>query len=179
MNIKNGLIIIANTEVWVSKFTVSTKICIFFWTFDSLKNPEKNNVWLSSQTNIDNNNNQHIRMISEGSCYSEDWSNGCWKSSFSIKAINLIKKITHFKITIIFHNTAVFWLNKCTYGELFFEIPWRTMWIPCSSLYHGTATALFISDRTWRAFILVGTVITTFSFSRYNIWLMGHPQTAH
>ncbi len=23
--------------------------------------------------------NQHIGMISEGSCYTEDWSNGCWK----------------------------------------------------------------------------------------------------
>ncbi len=27
--------------------------------------------------------NQHIRMISEGSCDTEDWSNGSWKFSFA------------------------------------------------------------------------------------------------
>ncbi len=29
--------------------------------------------------------NQHIRMISEGSCDTEDWSNDCWKFSFVIR----------------------------------------------------------------------------------------------
>ncbi len=28
--------------------------------------------------------NKHIRMISKGSCDTEDWSDGCWKSSFAI-----------------------------------------------------------------------------------------------
>ncbi len=31
-------------------------------------------------------------MISEGSCDSEDWSNGCWKFSFAITEINYILK---------------------------------------------------------------------------------------
>ncbi len=34
--------------------------------------------------------NQHIRMISEGSCDTEDWSNGYWKFSLSISGINYI-----------------------------------------------------------------------------------------
>ncbi len=36
--------------------------------------------------------NHHIRMISEGSCDTEDWSNGCWKFSFAITEINYILK---------------------------------------------------------------------------------------
>ncbi len=31
-------------------------------------------------------------MVSEGSCDTEDWSNGCWKFSFAIKWINYIIK---------------------------------------------------------------------------------------
>jgi len=31
-------------------------------------------------------------MISEGSCDSEDWSNGCWKFSFVVSGINYILK---------------------------------------------------------------------------------------
>ncbi len=34
--------------------------------------------------------NQHIRMISEGSCDIEDWNNSCWKCSFAIKGINTV-----------------------------------------------------------------------------------------
>ncbi len=46
--------------------------------------------------NIDNTKtfswaNQHIRMISEGSCDTEDWSNE-WKFSFAITEINYILK---------------------------------------------------------------------------------------
>ncbi len=36
--------------------------------------------------------NQHIRMISEGSCDTEAWRNGCWKYSFAITGINNIFK---------------------------------------------------------------------------------------
>ncbi len=39
--------------------------------------------------------NQHIRMFSEWSCDTEDWSNGCWKFSFSITGIKLLKKKTN------------------------------------------------------------------------------------
>ncbi len=34
--------------------------------------------------------NHHIRMISEGSCDTEDWSNGIWKFSFAIIGIKYI-----------------------------------------------------------------------------------------
>ncbi len=37
--------------------------------------------------------NQHIRMISEGSCDTGDLSNGCWKFSFAITGINCLKYI--------------------------------------------------------------------------------------
>ncbi len=33
-----------------------------------------------------------IRMISEGSCDIEDWSNSCWKFSFAITGKNYILK---------------------------------------------------------------------------------------
>ncbi len=36
--------------------------------------------------------NQHIRMISEGSCDTEDWNTGCWKWTFAITGIIIIKK---------------------------------------------------------------------------------------
>ncbi len=55
---------------------------------------------------------QHIKMISEGSCDTEDWSNDCWKFSFAITRINYILKYTEmekrlFFIVIIFHNITV------------------------------------------------------------------------
>jgi len=34
----------------------------------------------------------NIRMISEGLCDSEDWSNDCWKFRFAITKINYILK---------------------------------------------------------------------------------------
>ncbi len=36
--------------------------------------------------------NQHITMISEGSCDTEDWSNICWKFRFVITGLNYILK---------------------------------------------------------------------------------------
>ncbi len=57
----------------------------------STKNIKKNNVVF----NIDNNvlsPDQQIRMISEGSYDTEDWSNACWKFSFAIIGINYILK---------------------------------------------------------------------------------------
>ncbi len=52
-------------------------------------------------------------MISDGSCDTEDWSNGCWKFSFAITGINyIIKDIqvenSYLKILILFYNITVF-----------------------------------------------------------------------
>ncbi len=38
------------------------------------------------------NINQHIKIISEGLCDTEDSSNGCWKLNFVITEINYIFK---------------------------------------------------------------------------------------
>ncbi len=45
--------------------------------------------------------NQHIRMISEGSCDTEDRSNGCWNSP-------LPTENSDFKMVVIFHNNTAF-----------------------------------------------------------------------
>ncbi len=44
--------------------------------------------------------NKHIRIISEGSCNTKDWSNGCWKNSK--------EKRSFFYIIIIFNNIKMF-----------------------------------------------------------------------
>ncbi len=55
---------------------------------------------------------QHIRMISEGSCDTEDWSNDAENSAvhhrnkLHFKIYSNRKQL--FKIVIIFHNIAVF-----------------------------------------------------------------------
>ncbi len=56
---------------------------LIFGSFYSSKNPEKSYLTVLDIDNNNNNNNknvywtanQHIRMISEGSCDTEDWSN--------------------------------------------------------------------------------------------------------
>ncbi len=65
--------------------------------------------------NIDNNqkcflsSNQHIRMISEGSCDTEDWSND-GENSALITEINYIysDRKQLFEIVILFHKITVF-----------------------------------------------------------------------
>ncbi len=37
--------------------------------------------------------NQHIRIISEGLCDTEDWSNDYWKFSFAITEKKILKQI--------------------------------------------------------------------------------------
>ncbi len=68
-----------------------------FWTFYSLKNPEQKCITVStkilSSTIVNNKTliiirnvswaaNQYIRLISEGSCDTEDWSNDAENSTF-------------------------------------------------------------------------------------------------
>jgi len=61
---------------------------------------------------IDNNKCKHIRVISEGSCDTEDWSNDAENTAL-ITGINYILtyihiEISHFEIVIIFLNLTVF-----------------------------------------------------------------------
>ena len=51
---------------------------LFFWTFYSSKNPEKKILYT---INVSWAADQHIRMISEGSCDTEDWSNDAENSA--------------------------------------------------------------------------------------------------
>ncbi len=91
----------------------SSKNTVFFFYHSLHKNIKQN---LFSMLLIIRNvaANQHIRMISEGSCDTEDWSNDALPSQ---------EKKIHFKIfsnrkqffVIIFHNVTVFlyfWSNK-------------------------------------------------------------------
>ncbi len=72
---------------------------LFFGALSSSNNPEKVYQCIKSTTavfKIDYNKkspNQHIRMISEGSCGTESWSNNA-ECSFAITAIiNILKYI--------------------------------------------------------------------------------------
>ena len=57
---------------------------LFFWTFYSSKNPEKEILYT---INVSWAADQHVRMISEGSCDTEDWSNDAENSAL-ITGIN-------------------------------------------------------------------------------------------
>ncbi len=94
---------------------------LFFWTSDSSKNSQKyespeefskliiiRNVFWAS--------NQHISMISEGSCDTEDWRDDAHHR-------NIFKQITAISIVKIFHNITIlkhFWLNKFSLEEHLF-----------------------------------------------------------
>ncbi len=62
-------------------------------------------------------------MISEGSCNTEDWSNDCWKFSFTIIEINyiLINNISQYYCFLLFvalgENKA--YLNKSYWPQSF------------------------------------------------------------
>ncbi len=66
--------------------------------------------------------NLHIRMISEGSCDTEDWNNGCWKFSFAITGINgiskyiKIEKKTIFLTVFLLHITCTYYSNSISYA---------------------------------------------------------------
>ncbi len=73
---------------------------LFFWIFYSVLLSFHKNI---KQHNIHDRNkkvswapNQRIRMISKGSCDTEDWSNN-WKFSFAITEINYILKYIKIK----------------------------------------------------------------------------------
>ncbi len=82
--------------------------------------------WNATVLNMDNNNdtnvswtaNQHIRMISVGECYTEDWSNDVENSALNTNKLNFkiySNRKQLFYIVKIFHNItvfAVFWINN-------------------------------------------------------------------
>ncbi len=78
---------------------------LLFWTFYSAKVLEKyifNTITLII-INVSWAPNQHIRMISEGSCDTEDWSNDCWKFSFAITGINVLQYKSYLNCNNISH----------------------------------------------------------------------------
>ncbi len=58
--------------------------------------------------------------MSEGSCDTEDWSNGCWKFSFAITGLNYILKYikienSYFKCNKYYCFTCIF--DECSFGK--------------------------------------------------------------
>ncbi len=95
---------------------------LFFWTFYLTKNSE-NVSWLSHKYetavfNIDNN--QHIRMISERSCDTEDWIQHCITGiNYILQYIQIEHRFSHqinaaFVSIRYFKQLQLFWniLNK-------------------------------------------------------------------
>ncbi len=134
---KKKLIILSSKDAlnW-SKVAVTKnlyfKLILFFWIFNSVL--LRFHKILSSTTlmivirNVSWAPNQYIRirMISKGSCDTEDWRNGCWKFSFAITEINYILKHINIKKTVILNcnnnnnkcNVIIhfycFWSNICS-----------------------------------------------------------------
>ncbi len=65
--------------------------------------------------------NQYIRMISEESCDTEDWSNDAENSALIIginySLLYIHKENSYFKLYSYFTIFSVFWSNKCSFGE--------------------------------------------------------------
>ncbi len=58
---------------------------------------------------------QHKRMISEGSCDTEDWCNDCWKCSFAITFLNILKHktlILNGNNNSLYYFCCIIWSNK-------------------------------------------------------------------
>ncbi len=110
-----------------------TSIFIYFWLLldhlfinESWKNVSQfpQNL-LSSMLIIRNISwalNQHIRMISEGSCDTEDWSNSCWKFSFTITGLNY--NILKYKPIHSFFSFKMYYLNN-----------WFPLWLIHAFIY--------------------------------------------
>jgi len=127
---------------------------MFFWTFFSSKNPEKNVSCVSHKYeaaqlffNIDNNNtkfrswaaNQHIRVISEGSCDNEDWSNDAENSAL-ILSWNTISQYYCFSVFLI-KCMHFRWVLKSLLTLSFFIRYWRLQF--CTKLQHAKGSTLF------------------------------------
>ncbi len=79
-----------NTMIMLQNISISNKCCFPFIKENKITFSQNINDLIWIDFNIDNNNNnnpwapnQHIRIISEGSCDTEDWSNDCCKFSFA------------------------------------------------------------------------------------------------
>ncbi len=63
--------------------------------------------------------NQASILISEGSCDTEDWSNGCWKISFTITRINYILKYMKIKTVIFgYNNITQYYSFYCIFDQI-------------------------------------------------------------
>ncbi len=114
---------------WITVSTkkiLSTVLQLFNIKYSNIKYSQ--NVSALITRNVYWTANQHIRMISEGSCDTEDWSNNAENS-----ALHHMNKL-YFKIysdrkqslwnVIIFHSITVllyFWINKCSIKETAFK----------------------------------------------------------
>ncbi len=114
----------------LQKISISNKCCSFE-LFNSSNNPEKK--WVPQNyeagqlfstliifRNVSWAANQLIRMISEGTCDTEDWSNDAENSTLHHRNKLHFTKYSHRKqlLKIIISNILLyFWTNKCSLGE--------------------------------------------------------------
>jgi len=140
---------------------------LFFWTFHSSKSPK--NVHHNFHKNIKQHNvfsiyllirnapwvlNQHIRVISEGSCDTEDFSNDAENSALHHRNklhFKYIKTENRFTFFTIFINITVvyciFLSNKCNVEEHRLPVPslWRVMISSLKLLDHSFDLAIFLT----------------------------------
>ncbi len=108
------------TFMMLQNISVSNKCCFFFYQRILKKVTVSTKILSSTVFNIDNkkcflSSNQHIRMISEGSCDTLDWSNGCWKFRFTITGKKHLKNNSNRNAILLF--LLYFLSNKCRVGE--------------------------------------------------------------
>ncbi len=107
-------------EIMVHKISISNKCCCFELSIH--QRILKKNIWVFKNyyaakpfsklkfRPVSWAPNQDIRMLSEGSCDTEDCSNGCWKFSFAITGINDILKYIQVENSYLkFNNTSQYY----------------------------------------------------------------------
>ncbi len=122
--------------------------------------------------------NQHIQMISKGSCDTEEWSNGCWIFSFAITRILLFEIYSKRKK---FDNQFISSVNKW----LLKECVW-VLWTQFLTLGDAILTYTRIGAKavllSWRGWLIVSASRTTSCRLRANskilstspwIWAVG------
>jgi len=68
--------------------------------------------------------NQHIRMISEGSCDSEDWSNDAENSPLHCRNKLYFKIYLNRKLFFLKHNISLFWIEPLFYVYIYLQYHW-------------------------------------------------------
>ncbi len=136
--------------------------------------------------------NQHIRVISEVSCDTEDWNNGCWKFSFALR--NKLHFKIHYIYTLIFKKNIFYCINiyqyYCFYcifcniaehlrlSNFLKKIVPKTFKLVCTVCVSVPNAYHFYKKKNSKVYILIDT-LTKYNFKTWNIYIfllnMSHP----